>query len=95
MPDKLGKKSVNKEVFMSTMTDPNDIILTHECKGLDKANTKGNTSFTIRYCSSYISIFDSNKPPTRGELSWKLLNNDDDYYSAEYINYCPYCGKKL
>ena len=77
------------------MTDPNDRILTHECPELDKANKKGRTNFTVECYSAHISSLYSSDPVTRGEFSWKLLNNDDDYYSAEGISYCPYCGKKL
>ena len=56
----------------------------HSCKELDALNSIGEvkTYFTI-------------DPPKIGELYWHLWNNDDDYYSPEYIIYCPYCGKKL
>ena len=72
-----------------------DIRLGHKCKEMNIANERDFTEFSVEYYSSYISIFNSNNPPTRGEPSWKLLNNEDDYYSAEHIGYCPYCGMKL
>jgi len=62
---------------------------------MDEANGKTGKGFTVEYSSSHIYTFDSGEPPARGELNWKLLNNDDDYYSAENIHYCPYCGKGL
>lgn len=59
----------------------------HKCEELEKANndSEANCTFQIVKCN----------PEGEERNIWALVNNDDDYYSPPYINFCPFCGKDL
>lgn len=68
--------------------------MNHKCTKMDEVNKEGRSNFTIVFEVACVHIAGVHKVPDPPP-QWHLWNNDDDYYSPEYINYCPFCGKEL
>jgi len=64
-------------------------IQEHKCKQLSEANkdSECKCNYQIVYC----------QPNDKYEERkvWAMVNNNDDYYSPPYINFCPFCGEDL